>query len=391
LAEGTTDTGLAARQLFAPGPKRILALDGGGTKGIIELAFLGQIEVLLRQHHGDDPGFRLSDWFHLIGGTSTGAIIAAGLTMGKTVGEITELYLELGPIVFRPRSWRLPGLAARFDAKPLQRLLQGQFGDRALDSADLRTGLAVIAHRFDTGSPWLISNNPRAPFWQDPPSGAYRGNRHYLLREVVRASTAAPGYFRPQEIAVLDGSQPALFVDGGLSPHNNPALSLLMMTQVNAFHLNWPTGPQSLHITSIGAGYYRRGLPPGAKPPSTAGGMAFQCLMQSLSSAQAHTLTMLQWLGESPSPWQINSEIGDLAGDSLGGAPLFGFQRYDLLLEAAWLRAELGVTIPERHLNRLRRLDQPALMRELLDLASTAAAKQVRLANLSADTNRPSP
>jgi hypothetical protein len=376
--------GLAERQLFGAGQKRILALDGGGTKGIIELAFLEQIESLLRLQHGDDPAFRLSDWFHLIGGTSTGAIIAAGLAMGKTVAEITALYLELGPIVFRPKGWRVPGLAARFDAKPLQKLLDGQFGDRALDSTDLRTGLAIIAHRFDTGSPWLISNNARAPYWNDPSSGAYRGNRHYLLREVVRASTAAPGYFRPQEIAVLEGGQPALFVDGGLSPHNNPAISLLMMTQMKAFGLSWPTGPQHLHITSIGAGYYRRGLPEGGKPPATAGGMAFQCLMQSLSSAQAHTLTMLQWLGEAPSPWKINTEIGDLAGDWLGGAPLFGFQRYDLLLEHSWLRAELGMTIPERHLSRLRRLDQPGLMRELYDMARLAAAKQLRQAALGA-------
>jgi hypothetical protein len=86
-----------ARHFFAPGPKRLLALDGGGTKGIIELAFLARMETLLREHTGAGDDFRLADWFDLIGGTSTGSIIAAGLAMGKSVAALTRLYLDLGP------------------------------------------------------------------------------------------------------------------------------------------------------------------------------------------------------------------------------------------------------------------------------------------------------
>jgi hypothetical protein len=374
-----TPESTAGYHLFGPGPKRILALDGGGTKGIIELAFLARMEILLGQHSGGGADFRLADWFDLIGGTSTGSIIAAGLAMGKSVEELITLYLDLGPVVFRRRGWRIAGLLSMFDSKPLQNLLAREFGERTLESGNLRTGLAIVAHRFDTGSPWLISNNPRAPYWEDPADGSYLGNRHYRLAEVVRASTAAPGYFQPQKIAVLPGGKPALFVDGGLSPHNNPAIMLLMMTQLRAFGISWPVGRDKLNIISIGAGHYRRGLKPGSNPPATAGGIAIQGLMQSLSTSQSQTLTLLQWMGASQNPWPINSEIGDLAGDFLGGHSLFGFQRYDMLLEPGWLQANLGLEVPERHLTQLRRLDQPKLMRELFEMATKVAVLQVRL------------
>ena len=71
----------------APGPKRILALDGGGLRGIVSLAFLKRIEALLKERHGDDPDFRLCHYFDLIAGTSTGAIIAAGLAVGMSVDD----------------------------------------------------------------------------------------------------------------------------------------------------------------------------------------------------------------------------------------------------------------------------------------------------------------
>lgn len=77
----------------APGPKRVLALDGGGLKGIVTLGSLARIEALLRTRHGDDGHFRLAHYFDLIAGTSTGAIIGAALARGMTVAEVAEYYL----------------------------------------------------------------------------------------------------------------------------------------------------------------------------------------------------------------------------------------------------------------------------------------------------------
>jgi patatin-like phospholipase/acyl hydrolase len=76
----------------AGGPKRILALDGGGIRGILSLGFLLRIEEILRERHGNDPAFRLSHYFDLIAGTSTGSIIAALLAQGESVQEVIQLF-----------------------------------------------------------------------------------------------------------------------------------------------------------------------------------------------------------------------------------------------------------------------------------------------------------
>src|SRR6185312_8509707 len=81
------------------GPKRILALDGGGIRGVLTLEYLEVIEAILRQRR-NDPNLLLSDYFDLIGGTSTGSIIAAGLACGMSVKAIKALYYGLGTKVF---------------------------------------------------------------------------------------------------------------------------------------------------------------------------------------------------------------------------------------------------------------------------------------------------
>src|ERR1700749_1361288 len=74
------------------GPKHILALDGGGIRGVLTLEYLEVIEALLRQRR-KDPNLLLSDYFDLIGGTSTGSIIAAGLACGMPRQRYQEALL----------------------------------------------------------------------------------------------------------------------------------------------------------------------------------------------------------------------------------------------------------------------------------------------------------
>ena len=80
------------------GPKRILALDGGGIRGILTLEFLKAVESLIKKRFGEKT--RLCDYFDLIGGTSTGSIIAAGLACGMTVDALQALYRNIGASVF---------------------------------------------------------------------------------------------------------------------------------------------------------------------------------------------------------------------------------------------------------------------------------------------------
>jgi patatin-like phospholipase/acyl hydrolase len=82
-------THIAAR-LHRPGPKRILALDGGGTRGVITLAFLAEIEATLQTKLGRGDEFVLADYFDMIGGTSVGSILATMLALGWRVETIEE-------------------------------------------------------------------------------------------------------------------------------------------------------------------------------------------------------------------------------------------------------------------------------------------------------------
>ena len=127
------------------GTKRILALDGGGLRGVLTLGMLREIETILRAQHGGDPDFRLAHYFDLIAGTSTGAIIAASLSLGMTVDEVHGHYLSLGKFVFKRTLIRWGALRAKFDAEKVKEALMGVFGDRRLDSADFRTGLLVVS------------------------------------------------------------------------------------------------------------------------------------------------------------------------------------------------------------------------------------------------------
>ena len=72
-------------------PRAILALDGGGVRGAITVAFLERIEDVLGAQG------RLSEKFQLVGGTSTGAIIAGAIALEKSAQDVRDFYLDLAP------------------------------------------------------------------------------------------------------------------------------------------------------------------------------------------------------------------------------------------------------------------------------------------------------
>src|SRR5918996_1214297 len=88
------------QKLDAPGPKRLLALDGGGIRGLITIEILAEIERLLRERLGRDDRFVLADVFDYVAGTSTGAIIATCVALGLPVARIRDFYLSNGKAMF---------------------------------------------------------------------------------------------------------------------------------------------------------------------------------------------------------------------------------------------------------------------------------------------------
>src|SRR4051812_43494844 len=83
-------------------PRKMLALDGGGIRGVLTLEILAKIESLLAARSSSPPAFRLCHFFDYIAGTSTGAIIAAGLARGLSVRELMTFYVSSGKAMFEP-------------------------------------------------------------------------------------------------------------------------------------------------------------------------------------------------------------------------------------------------------------------------------------------------
>jgi uncharacterized protein len=365
--------GARNRHLFGPGPKRILSLDGGGVRGAISVAFLERIEAIISERLGTEA--RLGDWFDLVGGTSTGALIAGALALGYRAEQIKEFYLRLAPRAFQPTRWGIPLFQAKFNADGLRAEILKIVQDRKLSSADLITGLCVVTKRMDTCSPWIVANNPNAPYWLD--GATHDGNENYSLATLVRASTAAPHFFDPEELTISKDEE-GLFIDGGVTPFNNPSLALFQMATFKPFGICWPTGPDRLSVTSIGTGTYRPRFAYAEEGIGRFAKLAYYALMSLMTDAETLTLAQMQWMGECLTEWKINSEVGSLCAEVPQGGKMFRFMRYDVKLEVNWLRDELDVKVSENDAERYRGMDNPAIVNEIYEIAKLAAEKQVK-------------
>jgi hypothetical protein len=363
----------------------MLALDGGGIRGMLTLQYLRVVEGMVRQRLGKDA--LLCDYFDLIGGTSTGSIIAAGLACGMTVDALEELYQDIGASVFQVGGLGrfVPGalqgkLAPKFPSGALQTALDRQLGaDTTLDSDKIRTGLMIMAKRLDTGSPWPLNNGGRGKYAAQ--DGALR------LTQVIRASTAAPTYFAPEQIVIhsRDGTKvDGAFVDGGVTPFNDPALQMLMLAALQGHGFCWPTGRDRLLIVSVGTGFHhdtRTAQSIMADPAALQGLAALQSLMDDCERMNRATL---QWLTHCLTPSFVDRAVGDMRLDSQAGPQLATYARYNVLLEQGWLKRELRVELTAEKIAQLRAMDDPSNLADLADLGRKAAAEQVKPEHLPA-------
>lgn len=313
----------------SPTPKKILSLDGGGIRGALTLGYLKKIETILREKEGK-PDLVLSDHFDLIGGTSTGSIIAAGLAIGMEVDAITKMYMELGGKIFgQKKNWWNPletwsFLKANYDYKALEENLKKVFGDITLGSDKIKTGLCIVAKRADTNSVWPIINHPNGKFFDS----ALGKNKNIPLWQAVRASSAAPTYFAPQMIDVCDG-QKAAFVDGGVSMANNPALTLVMVATLKGFPFHWEMSEDKLSVVSIGTGYSVFKKQIGEIEEAWMKTWAQNVPDMLMQDASWQNQIVLQWLSNSPTAKSIDMEIDKLEGDFIGGKPMLKYLRYN--------------------------------------------------------------
>lgn len=366
------------------GPKRILALDGGGVKGMLTLGMLKALETELARRAGS-PIFRLCDYYDLIGGTSTGAIIGAALALGLSVDDIAALYMRLGPEVFGKSAGDGVFLQSKFESKKLRRALQAVLSTKTLGSQDLKTGLAIHAKRIDTGSAWVVTNHPLGAFYDPPAESNTFPNKRYRLIDLVLASAAAPTFFDEIviDIAFDDKRRPTqkgYFVDGAVSANNNPAMQLFMLALAPSYKFGWKSGADNLMMTSCGTGARRphvdgktfQGLPPGLRGVHALRAMVFD--------TQVQGVMMMQAFSEPRRPWSINSEIGDMRGVCISGAPLLDFQRMDVVLNTKpKAKRRIDPTPPMTPLERLigRELDADTL--EALDQMDNGKKENLEL------------
>ncbi|MBF8456712.1 patatin-like phospholipase family protein [Kaistella sp. G5-32] len=309
-------------------PKKILSLDGGGIRGALSLGYLKRIESILREKE-NNPNYVLSDYFDLIGGTSTGAIIATLLALGKSVDEIREMYMELGGEIFAgKRNWWNPletyrFFKSEFSERSLVKHLKKHVGDITLGSDELKTGLCIVAKRADTNSTWFFFNHPNGMF--------YKSNKNIPLWQLLRASSAAPSYFIPQSIDIGNGEIGA-FVDGGVSMANNPALSLLMIANMKGFPCQWELGEDKLTLISVGTGYTEYHKHSKQIDESWLLSWAKSVPDMLMQDSSWQNQIMLQWLSKSPTAEKIDEEMGDLKDDCLYNKPMLNYLRFNICL-----------------------------------------------------------
>ncbi len=245
-------------------PKKILACDGGGIRGLISVEILAKLEADLRAAR-NEPGLVLADFFDFVCGTSTGAMVAACISAGMSMDEIRSFYTGSGKQMFDKASI-FKRLRYSYKDEPLAAKLRSEF-DRALrhrptqqepnatlGSTGLRTLLMMVMRNHTTDSPWPVCNNPLAKYNQVARKDC---NLRLPLWQLARASTAAPTYFPPEVVTFAPDTADEyqfVFVDGGVTTYNNPAFLAFQMATAAPYAIDWATGADKLLIVSVGTG-----------------------------------------------------------------------------------------------------------------------------------------
>ena len=216
---------------------RILAIDGGGIRGVFPATLLAELE---RRNTGGRP---IGAFFDLIAGTSTGGILALGLAAGLTAAELQDLYVRRGPEIFPRLVAGWPGRVldclkwpwylgnARYDRKSLREILSDKLADRTIGDAKVRLCI-----------PCFDGRHGEVYVFKTPHHPDYRTDRFDPMIRAALATAAAPVYYRP----LVEGGY--TFVDGGVWA-NNPTL-LAIIEALTAFDVD----RDRIDVLSLGCG-----------------------------------------------------------------------------------------------------------------------------------------
>lgn len=227
---------------------RVLSIDGGGIRGIIPALVLAEVE--------QRTGRRIADTFDLVAGTSTGGILALGLTVPGEDGrpryaaaDLVRFHLDQGPRIFSRSLWRrFTGLEnlleEKYPSDPIEEVLQEALGDARL--SDALTPVLVTSYDIERRQPVFFKSH-RA----DEPG------RDVSMWQAARATSAAPTYFEPERIDLEGGARAhQSLVDGGVFA-NNPAMCAYVESQDHRFF----DPDDDVVLLSLGTGELTRPIP----------------------------------------------------------------------------------------------------------------------------------
>lgn len=223
---------------------RVLSIDGGGIRGIIPTLVLAELERR--------TGHRTARLFDLIVGTSTGAILALGLSRpdpgaadrpAYAAEDLVQLYEKEGATIFRrgfQTVWNLWGLLGpKYSPDGIEAVLQKYFGETSLREA--LTLVEIPAYEIEE----------RRHFF-------FRSDVHpFRMREVARAATSAPSYFAPVTLPIdprLDGKGYVALIDGGVFANNPAPYALAAASGVRP-------GSRDILLVSLGTGAVPLSMP----------------------------------------------------------------------------------------------------------------------------------
>lgn len=269
--------------MSAARPVRILAVDGGGIRGIVPATVLVELQRRLPRP--------IVEYFDVVAGTSTGGLVASAVCAPAESGgprytaeQILEFYVQDCRQIFERSAWwtlrSLDGLLRpKYPARGIDAFLQARFGDLELQHA--LKPLVMVSYDLVQRAPWVFSSVLAA---KEPA-------RNYLLRDACRASTAAPTYFPAATVRSFAGDSREL-IDGGVCA-NDPVLAAFVVAE-----RLYPGRP--LLLVSLGTGNFTDPIDGAAAKRWGIGGWAWR-LLDLLSHGQStmSEATMRRLLGVS--------------------------------------------------------------------------------------------
>ena len=251
-------------------PFQVLAFDGGGIRGAFGIGVVAELEQRL--------GRPIADYFDLIAGTSTGAITAAGLAVGKTGNELVKFYEHYGRQIFTPREPHRPKGWIRGCYPVVKWLLQKRTGQNFDDFFRAKYCPIALKDAFDHGFgdatlgeldntrliiPTVNLSQGRSHLYRSPHLPGIDDDADVRLVDVLLAATAAPTYF-PHK-AMPNGQA---YCDGGLWANSPTVLAIAEAMKIKQQCKRGNCDPDydtsNIRVLSIGAGRASYSLsPPG--------------------------------------------------------------------------------------------------------------------------------